>query len=180
MEDLEPVAAETKSETLRVANMLTLEIVFLSFVGLVVVAAFIEALSYKLVSSRTPFVIMVPLLILIVIHARRLYGVREKAHFSERISAAFAGRMPSLNKVVAFSLWMALMLVVILGVGHYIGIFLFCFILMYMVEKERLVLALIVAAVTTLLLFVLFEFAFNVDMYRGLFFRWMAGYRDFG
>ena len=49
------------------ADLLTLEICFLGLVGLVVVAAFIEALGYKLVSSRTPFVIMAPLLILIAV-----------------------------------------------------------------------------------------------------------------
>ena len=43
------------------ANKQTLEIAFLAFIGLVVLWAFVEALSYQLVSSRTPFVIMAPL-----------------------------------------------------------------------------------------------------------------------
>ena len=43
------------------------EVCFLVVMFGVVFAAFIEAFNYKLVSSRTPFVIMVPLLGLILI-----------------------------------------------------------------------------------------------------------------
>ena len=42
-----------------------LELVFISFVGLVVVGAFIAALNYDFVSARAPLVIIVPLLILV-------------------------------------------------------------------------------------------------------------------
>ena len=45
-------------------------------------------------SSRRgrPSVIMVPLLILIVVHARRLWGVRSEFHPAARISEAVLGR----------------------------------------------------------------------------------------
>ena len=37
----------------------------------------------------------------------------------------------------------------------------------------------IVAAGTTLFVFGVFEFIFNIDLYRGLVLRWFLGYRDF-
>jgi hypothetical protein len=46
-------------------NSVALELVFISFIGLVVIGAFVAALNYDFVSARAPLVIMVPLLILI-------------------------------------------------------------------------------------------------------------------
>ena len=163
----------------QLANRLTLEICFLLVIGIVVVAAFFEALTYKLVSSRTPFVIMVPLFVLIVIHARRLFRVRKHADFIHRLKLAMEGSVPAFNKVVAMSGWMAALLAMIMVLGHYAGILIFGFILMRLVAKESLVMSLAVTVITTALIFVLFEIGFNVELYRGLVWRYFAGYRDF-
>ncbi|MCG6901251.1 MAG: hypothetical protein LJE68_01085 [Rhodobacter sp.] len=161
------------------ANRLTLEICFLAVVALVVVAAFFEALTYQLVSSRTPFVIMVPLFVLIVIQARRLFRVRGKADFGGRVRLALAGKVPDLNKVLVMSGWMVVLLTLIVVLGHYAGILIFAFVLMRVLAKERLVLAVTVAVVTTAIIFCIFEIGFNVELYRGLVWRYFAGYRDF-
>ena len=55
--------AGDRDEAESVANKKTLELCFIVVVGLFVAAAFISALSYDLVSARTPLFIMVPLLI---------------------------------------------------------------------------------------------------------------------
>jgi len=161
------------------ANMLTLEICFLGFVGLVVVAAFLEALSYQLVSSRTPFVIMAPLFVLIVVHAARLYRHRDEADFGHRLRLALAGGAPALNKVLKVCLWLVLMMVVIVGLGHYAGLAVFCLVLMWRLGKIPFLVSLAVTIGTVLTIFIVFEVAFDVELYRGLFFRWLAGYRDF-
>ncbi|MBD3677929.1 MAG: hypothetical protein HUJ27_05930 [Rhodobacteraceae bacterium] len=171
--------AENREEAeAKLANMLTLEIVFLAVVGLVVIAAFFEALSYQLVSSRTPFVIMVPLFLLIVIHARRLFKVRQYADFGHRLRMALRGEVPGVNKVAAMSGWMAGLLVLIMALGHYAGLLIFSFFLMWR-AGERFKLAATVAVVSTVMIFVVFEFGFDVELYRGLLFRYFAGYRDF-
>jgi hypothetical protein len=162
------------------ANMLTLEICFLALVGLVVLAAFLEATTYKLVSSRTPFVIMVPLILLIVFHARRLFKVRKQAEFNRRISLALSGKMPSLNKVVSQSGWMVALLAMVVVLGHVVAIAIYSFVLMRIIAKENLKLALTVTVVTTVFIYVLFEMGFNVELYRGLILRYFLGFRDFG
>lgn len=163
----------------RRGNLYALEVCFLAIVGVVVIAAFVEALSYKLVSSRTPFVIMVPTIILIALHSRRLLRVREDLGVRARLAAAVRGGNAHLNKVVGFSLWMAVLVAMITVLGHLVAIFLFCVILMRYLAAERWVLTLIVAAAATFFIFAVFEYAFNIELYRGLILRWYLGYRDF-
>lgn len=172
-----PKPKDTGEVTL--ANKLTLEICFLALIGLIVVAAFFEALTYKLVSSRTPLVIMVPLFALILIHAWRLFKVRGHSNFRERVGLALSGRMPDLNKVVSMSLWMCVLLVLIAVLGHYVGIFLFGFVLMRMLERESLWMAISVSVSMTVIIYIVFEMGFDVGLYRGLLWRYFKGYNDF-
>lgn len=161
------------------ADLLTLEICFLGLVGLVVVAAFIEALGYKLVSSRTPFVIMAPLLILIAVQAMRLFRHRHEAQFGERLRLAMSGQMAGFNKVGVVSLWMVVLLGLIVVLGHYIGLGIFCFALLWKLGGVSVRMSIIVTLGTLAGIFLIFEFAFNLELYRGLVFRYFAGYRDF-
>jgi Flp pilus assembly protein TadB len=177
-ENLHPEQAEEARRDRR-GNLFALEVCFLAFVGIFVLAAFVEALSYKLVSSRTPFVIMVPLIILIAIHARRLMGVQESLDVRARIASAFSGRNVDFNKVVVFCGWMGVLLALITVFGHLVAILAFCIILMRFVENEKWKLTLLVAAGTTLFVFCVFDFVFNIELYRGLLLRWYLGYRDF-
>lgn len=173
------VGGTDPSEDNKRGNLYALEICFLAFIGLVVVIAFLEATTYKIVSSRTPFVIMVPLLILIAIHAGRLWRARAEFHPGRRIAMALRGKNATMNKVVGFSGWMVGLVIIITIFGHYVGVFLFCVILMRYLAAERMVLTLMVAAGTTLFIYGVFEFLFNIDLYRGLVMRWFLGYRDF-
>lgn len=161
------------------AGLLTLEICFLALVGVVVLAAFLEALSYQLVSSRTPFVIMVPLAILLVFHARRLAKHRAEADFGHRLKLALSGELPAFNKVVAMSGWLLALLAMVIVLGHYAGIAIFAFVLMRVLGRQELRLSLVVTAVATFMLFLIFEIGFDVELYRGLIFRYLTGYRDF-
>lgn len=173
-------APEAGDTSRRPGNLFAVEICFLAFIAAVTVAAFLEALTYKIVSSRTPFVIMVPLMILIAVHARRLWRVRENFSPGARISDALAGRSPGFNKVLGISAWMFGMVLMILVLGHYAGIFLFCVILMRMLAGESWKVTLLTAAGTTLFVWGVFEFVFDIDLYRGLIIRYFLGFRDFG
>lgn len=161
------------------SDIFAIELCFLGVVGLIVIAAFIEALSYKLVSSRTPFVIMVPLLLLIGLQARRLLVVRQRFQWVEAIRKVFRGRAPMFRKIAILNGWFVLLLALIQIAGHYAAIAFFMFMLIWYVAKERWLTALIVSAAITLAIVVVFEHLFNIELYRGLIFRYFAGYRVF-
>ncbi len=157
----------------------TLESVFLTIVGLIVLAAFVEAFSYKLVSSRTPFVIMVPLLLLIVFQSYRITRVGALREIRYHVGAALRGRYEAFGKLARLGLAIVGLFFVVYVFGHYVGVAAFVLWLMIALAGEKPVFSLLVAAATTAALFLVFEYVFNVDLYRGLFFRWLMGYRDF-
>lgn len=176
----EPAIDPAEQERIdRRGNLFALEVCFLAVVFVIVVLAFIEALSYKIVSSRTPFVIMVPLLVLIVIHARRLSKVREDLGVKARLATALRGGNAHMNKVLGFSLWISALVAIIAAFGHLAGIFLFCIILVRFVASESWKIAIWTAVGTTLFIGLTFEFLFNIELYRGLILRYFLGYRDF-
>jgi hypothetical protein len=96
-----------------------------------------------------------------------------------RLRIALTGGNAHLNKVVGFSGWMVGLVAMITAFGQYIGIFAFCVILMRFLAGERWILTLAVAGGTTFFIYGTFEYLFNIDLYRGLLFRWYLGYRDF-
>jgi hypothetical protein len=50
---------------------------------------------------------------------------------------------------------------------------------MHFLAGERWMLTLTIATGTTFFIYGTFEYLFNIDLYRGLLFRWYLGYRDF-
>jgi len=161
------------------ANFHALEVCFVALIGILVIAAFFEATTYKLVSSRTPFVIMVPLIILLVIQMIRLLEVGSVSSVTQRVGASIKGQIPSITKNVSLLSWLTALLATIVIAGHYIGIAAFVFVLTRVLSREALRPALWVTAGTTVLLFITFELGFDIELYRGLIYRYFAGYRVF-
>jgi hypothetical protein len=160
-------------------DLFVLELCFLLFLLVVVTIAFFEAMTYKIVSSRTPFVIMVPLLILLVVQVVRSVRTSGDQTIKQRAVRAFRGRNTNFRKINALAAWIVALGVTIQIFGHYIGIASFMFLLMWMVAKQRVMTSLVVTLVTTAVIYLLFEQGFNIELYRGMFFRYLAGYRDF-
>ena len=121
-----------------------LELVFISFVGLVVVGAFIAALNYDFVSARAPLVIMVPLLILIGMQFNKTRRQAEQHVVLEQVRHALKGRNSEFNSVLRFVAFMTFLLLLIYVAGHYVGISVFMFVLMYWVSNERPIFALLI------------------------------------
>ena len=144
-----------------------LELVFISFIGLIVVGAFIAALNYDFVSARAPLVVMAPLLFLIAVQLNKLR--RQVGHdvLFNQLSHALKGRNSKFNSVLRFIAYMTLLLLLIYVGGHYVGISLFMFVLMRWVSNERPILALLVSIGVTVLIYFLFEHGFNIELYRG-------------
>lgn len=160
-------------------DLFVLELAFLAFLLIVVLAAFFEALTYKIVSSRTPLVIMVPLLILLFVQIYRSTRIESGEALMARVKRALKGRNTNFRKVNALAGWIVSLGVTIQIFGHYIGIASFMFVLMFFVAKQKLVTSAIITIAATAIIYVLFEQGFNIELYRGMLFRYLAGYRVF-
>lgn len=157
----------------------TLELCFILFCGLAVLAALIESLTYDFVAARAPLVVIVPLLILIVLQIRRAWAAARDVDVGADLRSALRGRNKEFNNVGGLLGWMVVLLVLIYVAGHYAGIAAFMFILLYMVSEEDLVLSISVPVIVTLVTYALFEYLFNIELYRGLIYRIWAGYGVF-
>ncbi|MDO7733974.1 MAG: hypothetical protein MUQ04_09260, partial [Paracoccaceae bacterium] len=73
MMDLQKNNVLNKSKEKSARGVLVLEIAFLGAVLIMVLAALWAAFGYKIVSARTPFVIMAPLILLIILQFWRLF-----------------------------------------------------------------------------------------------------------
>ncbi len=156
-----------------------LELVFISFVGLVIVGAFIAALNYDFVSARAPLVIIVPLLILVAMQFNKTRRQADSHVVLKQLSHALKGRNSKFNAVLRFVAFMSFLLLLIYVAGHYVGISVFMFVLMHWVSRERPILALLVSVGVTVLIYFLFEHGFNIELYRGYVPRLLSRYGVF-
>jgi hypothetical protein len=158
-------------------NKKTLELIFSLFIGLLVVSAFISSLMYDFVSARTPLVILTPLLILSGLNIKRAWSnASGNIEIKSDLVNIFQFKNKEFNGVASFLGWMVFLLGLIYVTGHYVGIAVFMFFLIYLVAEEKLSLSLIVSIVVTVIIYMLFEHLFNIELYRGLIFRIWAGY----
>jgi len=160
-------------------NKNTLGLLFSLCFGLVVAAAFVQVLTYDFVSARTPIVILVPLLILCVFQIKRDWAAARDTDMKGDISNALHLNNSNFNSIAGFMGWMIALLAMIFVTGHYAGIAAFIFLLLYIVAEERFSLSASIAVIVTLAVLILFEFIFNIPLYRGLIYRIWAGYGVF-
>lgn len=154
----------------------TLELFFISLTGIFVLGGLIAALGYDLVSARTPLCIMVPLLILIGIQFNRTRKTVHTETVKSDLSQIAKGQNASFNSVAAFIGWMVLLLLLILVAGHYAGIAAFMFVLLRLISKESTKLSLLISIGVTVIIYLLFEHGFNIELYRGLIYKLWSGY----
>lgn len=162
-DDARQPPVDDRSRQKRVA----LELVFIAVLGLFVVGGFIAALSYDFVSARAPIVIMVPLFLLIALQFNKTRKKAENHLVMHELKHALRGENQEFNSVFRFMGFMALLLVLIWFTGHYVGIAVFMFAMLYWISREHPILAVLVAVGVTLLIYVLFEHVFNIELYRG-------------
>lgn len=155
------------------------ELYFIGTAGVLFVAALLGALSYDFLPSRTPVFILIPLLLLTAIQinrARILQRARQAAMVSNRSVFAVEDQ---LGKAFEIIMWTILLLALIIFAGHYAAILIFMLLLLKTASKTDTTLALAIAASVTLALFILFEIAFDIELYRGLVYRAFSGYKLF-
>ncbi len=176
MTDRQPESPEQDDDR---HKKVALEYVFISIIGLFVIGGFLSALTYDFVSARAPIVIMVPLLILIGFQFQKTRKQAEHHLVIHELAHALRGDNPEFNSVARFIGFMALLLLLIYFVGHYVGIWLFMFVLLYWISREHPILSLIVAFGVTVLIYFLFEEGFNIQLYRGYLPRLLMRYGIF-
>ena len=152
----------------------TLELCFISLFGVVVISGFVAALTYDFVSARAPLFIMVPLLILIALQIRRTIAVTEQDALMAALSHTIRGQNRIFNVAVGFIAWMGLLLVLIFVVGQYAGMAAFMLVLLRMVSRETTRLSVLVTVGVTIVVYLLFEQVFNIELYRGLLVRLLS------
>ena len=169
VENQESSAAELEAE-----RKITLELLFISFVAITTIGAFIAALTYDFVSARAPLCILVPLLILIAIQFNRTRGKAGINVLKVSVGRVVQGKDRNFNRVTGFIGLMAVLLLLIYVAGHYVGISLFMFVMLYFLSNERLLLSLALAVGVTIGIYFLFEHGFNIELYRGVIFRLLS------
>ena len=161
------------------ARALTLELCFSLFILLVVLGGFLSAWTYDMISARTPLIIMAPLILLTILEVRRAWKAAAGINVMANIMDSLTGKNSDFNKRIGFFGWMVILLLLIFIAGHYAGIAAFIFMMLHMVADEKPGLSLAIAGGTTLLVYVLFELVFSMELYRGLIYRIWAGYSVF-
>lgn len=156
-------------------NKAVLELVVMLFTGLVVIGALVAALNYDFVSARAPLIVIVPLLILIAVQFNKKRKEAQQLGVFEQLSHALKGHSKHFNSVLRFIVFMTFLLLLIYVAGHYIGVSVFMFAMMYWVSREKLLLAILVSIGVTVLIYFLFEHGFNIELYRGYIPRLLAG-----
>ena len=162
------VDAQTES------NRIALELYFIAVISLIVVAAFISALGYEFVSARTPIVIMVPLIILIGVQFVRTIKASRTVDVRSVSSTVAKGNNKTFNQAVGFISWMTLLLALIVVAGHYVGIAIVVFILLRFISKEEILFSVVLSAGVTIIIFLLFELGFDIELHRGAILRFWA------
>jgi hypothetical protein len=122
---------------------------------------------------------MVPLILFLGVALLRLLREGGARGAGGRVAAALRGQVPGARKMAAFMAWLGALLATIIAFGHYAGIAIFVFVLTRVLARERLRSALILSLAVTLILFVVFEIGFDIELYRGLTYRYFAGYKVF-
>ena len=110
-----------------------------------------------------------------IIRARRTY--KSSVSVADDCVASLANKQ--LIKAMKLVAWTIMLLALIMLGGHYLGVALFMFILLKFVKGKEVFFALAVSASVTLILFILFEIGFDIELYRGLIYRALNGYKLF-
>lgn len=156
---------------------LTLELYVISVAGLIFIAAFFGALNYAFIPARTPVFILIPLLVLTGMQISQCWRVVRDTRRSAEVTTPPPVGNDHMTRAMGLIAWTLLLMGLIVIAGHYVGIAAFMFILLRNTSKKELAFA--VAAGVTLVLFILFEIGFDIELYRGLIYRALTGYKVF-
>jgi hypothetical protein len=151
------------------------DLLFCLFLGLLLIVFFIAAKDYSWASRRAPFVIMVPLVLMV---AGQTWAVIAKIR-RMRNAAGPGMATPKLDprdvtKGSQILIWLVLLLVFFYVAGHLGGTALFLFVFLKFVSRESLRTAVLVAVGVTASVYILFERILLISLYEGWVFNMIS------
>lgn len=144
------------------------EFIFIVAVGLLTIGALLAALTYDLVSARTPLTILAPMVILIGVQFNRVRKKVTAAELRGEMRRVLSGQRARFRSAFALMFWMFFLLAVIWLAGHYAGMVVFLFVMLRMVSKESVPISVGITAGVTIAIYILFAHVFKIELYRGL------------
>jgi hypothetical protein len=158
----------------RAVDLLRIEAVWLAGVGVLAAGALWETLAGGRHTTSVAVTVLVPLLALVTVQARRAIALR--AGLQQGTCARW--RWPQGDGIAGMALGVALFLALFLVAGHYAAVGLLVFALVRCSGHDGTARAAGVAAACTAAIFLLFDGMLGIEMWRGLFFRHAAGFQD--
>jgi hypothetical protein len=158
---------------------LAADVIFTLFIATVVGIFFIDAIDYHRVASRAPFVIMVPLVILIIVHLVKLGRVIKFIDISEYLKLVIKRKDQNSNKFIQINAYITSFIICIYIFGYYVSSALFLLILIKIISKEKLKVTISLMGAVPLFLYLVFEVLLGLQLYRGILYLLWRGYEVF-
>jgi hypothetical protein len=151
------------------------DLLFCLFLILLLVVFFIAAKDYSWASRRAPFVIMVPMVLMVagqtwavIVKLRRLRSAQSTGMATLKLDPR------DVTKASQILIWLVLLLVFFYVAGHLGGTALFLFVFLRFVSRESLRTAAFVAIGVTASVYVLFERILLISLYEGWVFYFIS------
>lgn len=155
------------------------DLLFTAILGLLVFYLLIEALDYKFMSKIAPYVVMVPLMLLIIIHIIRLLRQVSWTEFKTFLGQIILFKNEQHRKFMGIIGWTITLMLLIYIAGFYVGATVFLFVLLKLIANERWVISVVLTIVIPLSLYGVFELMLGNRLFRGIIYSIMNGHSVF-
>lgn len=173
------VQEQSESNTAESSPNLAADFVFTIFLGILVVVFFIEASDYAWMSAIAPYIVMVPLLLLLVIHAIKLgrnVSWNAVTQFTKTLVTVSSEAYRKIGMVI---LWTVVLIVLMYLTGYYVGSLIYLFVMLRMVARESWSTSVSLMVSIPVALYIVFEMILGLQLYRGIIYMIWQGYNIF-
>jgi hypothetical protein len=159
----------------RASDLLTIELLCLAVLGTLAAGALWETLAGRHHTTSVALTVLVPLLALVAVEARRTGALRSGL----LRSAAVRARLPQGDGFGSFAVGVAVFLGIFVVAGHYAAVGLLVFALVRSSGQDGTLRSAGMAVACTAAIFLLFDGMLGIEMWRGLIVRQAVGFQDF-
>lgn len=162
----------------KLSSMLRFELLFCLFLICLLIVFYIVSLEYSAIARRSPYYVMVPLSIFLLIQIT----IELKKSWSEQQTAEDTGKKGLWQKVIEDStirktleipLAAIILFLLIYLTGQVVGIALFLILFLRKYSQERWVLAISIGVITTIFLYLVFEKLLKILLERGVIYEYL-------
>jgi hypothetical protein len=168
-------SGEAAGDPQRAADLLTIEMLCLAVLGALAAGALWETLAGGHHTTSVALTVLVPLLALVAVQARRTGALSSGL----QRCAAVRARWPQGDGFGSFAAGVAVFLGFLVVAGHYAAVGLLVFTLLRRSGQDGTWRAAGIAVACTAAIFLLFDRVLGIEMWRGLIVRQAVGFQDF-